>query len=318
MTDLIPIESINAVEVFTGGKLDELLAIIRQETTTVVPDIETPAGRKDIASLAYKVARSKTTIDDAGKELVAEWKQQSAAVDAARKKARDYLDALKDEVRKPLTDWEAEQARIEREKIEEAARVAAEAEAARIAEIERREAEIRAREEAIAEAERIANAAAEAKRLDDERIAREEQNRIEAEAKAQREAAEAIANAERDRQAAEAAQAAAEARAVAEAEAAAERAKQAAIDAERAQAEAVRQAELRAKQEAERIERERVEADRAQKAADDKRAADVAHRKEVNNAALAALVKEGIDEEAAKKCIIAIASGLVPNVVVRY
>ncbi|MDE1907630.1 MAG: hypothetical protein KGH75_14385, partial [Rhodospirillales bacterium] len=153
---LIPLESINAVEVFTGPNLDELLAKIRQETATIVPDVSTAGGRKEIASLAYKVARSKTTIDEAGKSLVAEWKKKSAEVDASRKKARDYLDALKDEVRKPLDEWEAEQARIERESAEKAeAERLAEFEAARI-EMERREAEIAAREASIAAKEKEA------------------------------------------------------------------------------------------------------------------------------------------------------------------
>jgi colicin import membrane protein len=193
---LIPLESVNAVEIFTGAKLDDLLLQIRTEVATIVPDVLTAGGRKEIASLAYKVARSKTTIDDAGKTLVAEWKAKSAQVDASRKKARDYLDTLKDEVRKPLDDWEAEQARIEQEAAArlEAERVAAEnaaaAEAARIeaervaaaaaatAELARRAAEIDAREAAIAAKEKVAadalaaeHAAQEAARLERERAA---------------------------------------------------------------------------------------------------------------------------------------------------
>jgi colicin import membrane protein len=42
-------------------------------------------------------------------------------VDASRKKARDYLDALKDEIRAPLDEWEAAEARKEQELIERAA-----------------------------------------------------------------------------------------------------------------------------------------------------------------------------------------------------
>lgn len=82
-SSLIPVESVNGIELFTGaGKLDELLAKIRQETATIVPDVSTDKGRKEIASIAYKVARSKTVIDDAGKTLVGEWKTKSAAVRA--------------------------------------------------------------------------------------------------------------------------------------------------------------------------------------------------------------------------------------------
>lgn len=150
---LIPIESLNAVEVFTGTKLDELLVQIRQATATVVPDVSTTDGRKEIASLAYKVARSKTTIDEAGKTLVAEWKEKSKVVDAARKKARDYLDALKDEIRSPLDLYEAELERAEKERVEAFEKARAEEEAKRLADLEQREAEVRAKEAKIREAE---------------------------------------------------------------------------------------------------------------------------------------------------------------------
>lgn len=66
MNDLVPIETINAVEVFTGQNLDDLLLRIRAETASHVPNVATADGRKAIASVAYSVARSKTTIDDAG------------------------------------------------------------------------------------------------------------------------------------------------------------------------------------------------------------------------------------------------------------
>gem|GEM_PF-7082836 len=93
MSDLIPIESVNAIEVFTGNGLDDLLARIRAEAVTLVPDLTTVASRKEIASQAYKVARSKTAIDDAGKALVADLKKQTGDIDAARKKARDTSNA---------------------------------------------------------------------------------------------------------------------------------------------------------------------------------------------------------------------------------
>jgi hypothetical protein len=328
-TSLIPLETINAVEVFTGAKLDDLLAKIRAETATIVPDVLTAGGRKEIASLAYKVARSKTTIDDAGKTLVAEWKSKSAQVDASRKKARDYLDALKDEVRKPLDDWEAEQACIERETAAriEAERIAAEQataeEAARVeadrvaaakaaaAELAKREAEVIAREAAIAakekaEADRIA-----AEKAERERAEREERIRAEAAAKAERDAADAIAQAEADRIAAIERGKAMEA-------AAAERERIAAEKAAQAQAEAVRQAEARAKQEAERVERERIAREAAEKAAQEKREANKRHCAKINNAVLAGLVKAGCSEETAKLLVIAIASGKVAHVTINY
>lgn len=98
----------NVAAVFSEPKnIDPLIKKIRDEVSQHVPDLTTEKGRKEIASLAYKVSRSKTALDDAGKTLTEDIKKQAAVIDAARKKIRDQLDALRDEVRKPLTDWEA-------------------------------------------------------------------------------------------------------------------------------------------------------------------------------------------------------------------
>jgi len=98
-----------------GAQIDPILARIEAEVRSHAPDLTTDKGRKAIASLAYKVSQSKTALDNAGKKLTEDQKQAIAAVDAARKKIRDRLDALRDEARKPLTDWEAaEEARAER------------------------------------------------------------------------------------------------------------------------------------------------------------------------------------------------------------
>lgn len=308
---LIPLESVNAVEVFTGGGLDDLLARIRAEAVTLVPNVKTVAGRKEIASIAYKVSRSKTAIDDAGKALVADLKKQTGDIDSARKKARDTLDALRDEVRKPLTDWEEEQARIERERVEAEERARAAAEEARLAEIARKEEEIRAREEAVRAAEEAERQRVAAEQAERERVEREARLQAEAAENAKREAAAAVERAEREaREATERA-----AREAAEAE---QRAKDAAEKAEREKAEAVAAAERRAQEEAERAERERQAQADAQRKADEARAADVEHRRSINRAAMAALIAQGISEDDAATVITAIVQGKVPAVAIRY
>jgi hypothetical protein len=142
-------KALSATTVFASKEsLSSILMDIRGEVCKEVPDLSTAASRKRIASLAYKVSKSKTALDELGKQLVAEWKAKSAAVDKERKRVRDELDALRDEVRKPLTDWESEQERIEAE------RIAIEAE--RIAEIKAREDALSLRESAFkAEQDRI-------------------------------------------------------------------------------------------------------------------------------------------------------------------
>lgn len=103
-----------ALTVYSASNgLDPYLAQIRAEIDSFVPDVSTKKGRDAIASIAYKVAKSKTALDNLGKDLVAELKDVPRKIDAERKRMRDTLDLWKDEVRKPLTDFElAEEARV--------------------------------------------------------------------------------------------------------------------------------------------------------------------------------------------------------------
>lgn len=105
-TALVLIQQKDAPQFFVANGLDPIIEKIRAEVTGIVPDISTPKGRKEIASLAYKVAQSKTAVDEMGKNLTEEWKTKSNAVDAERKRWREAMDALKEEVRAPLTEWE--------------------------------------------------------------------------------------------------------------------------------------------------------------------------------------------------------------------
>jgi hypothetical protein len=99
---------------FVPNGLDKILAHIKAEVSKHTPDISTERGRKEIASLARKVASSNRRIDDYGKDHVAGIKVQAVAIDAERKRSRDILDKLRDDTRKPLTDWEdAEKNRVQ-------------------------------------------------------------------------------------------------------------------------------------------------------------------------------------------------------------
>lgn len=113
--ELIVVKALVPAVVFAPGGVealvDKLERDVRAEITKL--DISTPKGRDEIRSLAFKVARSKTAIDDMGKNLVAEWKEKANLVDADRRLLRERLDNLKIEARKPLTEWEdAEKTRV--------------------------------------------------------------------------------------------------------------------------------------------------------------------------------------------------------------
>lgn len=340
----------SALQVYsTPGGLDSLIQQIREKVVGVVYDMTTAKGRDECRSDAAKVGRSKQAIERLGKEVSAEQKELPKKIDAERRRAFDELEALQEEVRRPLTEWEAaEDARVQRHKdalagieslvtncgeTSEALRNAlnfaeiieigreweefeTEAHRAKAKAMETLSTTLATREKYEADQAELARlrAEAEARRIQDEkdRIAREAAERAtrEAEAKAQAErdaaaqreaqAKAAAEQAERDRQEAIERQKQAEARAEAERLAAEQRAKDA--------AEAARLAEIqRQADEAARIEAE-------QKA----READRAHKANINNAAVAALVAGGLTKEAAKLAITLIAQGKVPAVRINY
>lgn len=108
-TDLIVAEAAqNAVALFTDPKrYSEFYERVRDEVSGHEADLATDKGRKAVAALAFRVTKAKTTLDKAGLALTEGWRQQTAAVNAARKKMTTELDQLADEVRMPLTQWEA-------------------------------------------------------------------------------------------------------------------------------------------------------------------------------------------------------------------
>lgn len=290
-TEIATLESTEIQLAFTSPNgIDILIDRIRKEAQSEVPDLSTAKGRARIASLAHKVSKTKVMVDDYGKELVAEEKKRLALIDADRKKWRDTCDAIRDEIRKPLTDWEAaEAARVQRHKdgIEELRSLANLAMGAS-SEVIR---DLLAKAEAVPLGDHWQEFAAEAGKAKDETIAmlrvdldsrlkheaeqaelarlREEAARREQEEIARREA-EAKAQAEREakereeqriRESAERARIEAEAKAKAEREAAEREARRVQEEAERARI-AAEQAEARAKAEAEAAKLREQEAER--------------------------------------------------------
>jgi hypothetical protein len=109
-TSLVQIEPqhLAAILIKPGG-LDALLERIERDARIRAAelDISTERGRKAIASLSRTmVAGAKSQITAAALQLTEGWRAQTAAVTADRKKAEARLDALRDEVRRPLTEWE--------------------------------------------------------------------------------------------------------------------------------------------------------------------------------------------------------------------
>lgn len=304
----------NPIAVFTDGELLEaLFDEIRAEIEAHTPNVETDSGRKAIASLAYGIAKRKTALDAAGKELNEEHRTSINRVDAIRRKVREGLDALKDEARKPLTEWEVIQqeqekrlkavyalfseARLPSNDVQRLGELKAaldeldldgklEGERAdAIASIDASLARLRQEEADRAELEKLRAERAEAESQEQEKLAKEAAERAEAErvANAEKIAAERAAQAERQKA-------------------------QDAIKKAEAEAKALRDEAEKAAKEKERIAREEAA-----------RQADRRHRSKIMANAKAALIEHGsVSEDQAKSIVLAITAGSIPNVALRF
>lgn len=331
VTDLVVIEKANALAVFkSADQIEEILAKVEREVMSFVPDVTTAKGRKEIASLAYRVSQTKSYLDGLGKDLVADLKEIPKLIDANRKTVRDRLDALRDKARQPFTEWEEEQERI---KAEEQERIKAEEDRKRFEsdheiailmnEKHDREAKEKAEE---AERQRIAHeeelkrqAAEQAKREAEEKAAAElaaakkrEEDAIAAKAQAELLAKQAQERAEREAKEAQ--------------ERTAKLAQEAREQAEREKQEAIAAEQRKAQEEATRIKREAEQKETARLAeekriADEKakREADVKHRKAIGTDIVNALTANtSISREQAIEVLTAMMNGLVPHSNINY
>lgn len=321
--DLVAIAPADALAVFTGkSPIDPILERVRKEIDAFDADVSTAGGRKAIASMANKVAKSKTYLDGVGKTLVDEYKEIPKKIDATRKHIRDTLDLWKAEVRQPLTDWEEAQAAREAE-IKRALSVLEEA----IGDRERRHSQylkdwlgdIEALPLTVEKYGDYLGAAAELKEAAvkslTSRILFAQQTEAEqAElAKLRAEAAERERldrEADMREQAARDAQKRADATVQAEREAAAKRE----AELERQKAEL----EQRAVDAAAKAKREIEEAARAEQQERERRESDTKHKASINRAALQAFVAAGVPEDTAKSVIKLIAAKAIPAITIHY
>lgn len=317
---LVNVSELNLAALFGEGKTEDVLNYIREQVEPIlktVPDVSSEKGRREIKSAAYKVTRSKTALDEAGKQFVADLKKQVKTVDASRKTLRDELDALRDEVRGPVDRWEEEQARRAEQiatcinAIVQLGQTTGTPEQVRTAIDAVKGTDITAEtfgdkqgdaaiqkdialsnlDRALKKAEQDAADAAELEKLRKEKEKREQQERLRAREQAAAEQAAATARAAQEK---------------AEREAQEQRER-----AERAEKEAA---------EAEKRAQERAAAEKARKKAeDDARAADKEHRRSVNNKAAEAITQwTDLSIVEARKVVTTIAAGQIPHIKVEY
>lgn len=320
--ELVTIPHETAFQVFTTeGAIQPYLTQIRAVIDNFTADVSTAKGRKEIASVAYKVAQAKTYIENIGKDLAAEAKEIPKKIDACRKLARDTLDTWKDEVRKPLTDWEAaEDARVKKhtDALQMMADSVRDAPALDLQALKDRLEAIQAIvvgpecEEFEADYDRAKRSALDTLTV---AIAKAEQ------AEKDKAELERLRKAEQDRIAKEQQEAAAKVAAEAATNAAQAAAQQQIADAQAVAAQAQRDkeaADLRAASAEAKAKKDLEDAKALEDAETARRAADKEHRGKINRAAAAAFMEGGLSEADAKKAVALIATGKIPAVAIQY
>ncbi len=294
-------------------RLELVLRSIGEQARNVPKTVELAKDRKVIASFAANIAKSKVYLDNLGKEYVSDLKHQAGKIDKIRRNIRTRLDDLKEEVRKPLTEWEQKI----RDRISDFT-AGVDLQTANIANLEEYMQYLNsividssfdkyAQQAKEAKATAIVNANAAivntkiALKIAEEAKAKQQQEIKDAEERVKKEAEEKI-------------KAEAERRAFAET-----RAKKLEADAEKAAklAEFVKRkaVELAKKQEQEKIEAKL----QAKKNAEKERAANFEHVTQVNRGALVALMDVlKMDKKQAKAVIVAIVQEKIPNVTINY
>lgn len=336
---VIEIKPEQAPALYVANGLDHFLAQIR-EYAKETPDVTTQKGRDRIGSLARAVGSSKKTIEEPGRAYLRHLKEAVKPAEEELRRFTRECDAIRDAILLPRAEWDAEQARL---KAEAEAKAAGEAYNAMRDDADKDNSAFdlaKAKELALQieaahatamldnyEYDRdIAEKKAEAER---QRVAHEEELKRQAVEQAQREADEKI---QREREASAKREADLKAQAEQEKrdrEAADRKAEQDRIDAaakaEREKQEAIAAEQLKAKQEADRIQREAKQKEDARLAEEKRiadeaaaRAANVEHKRTINQQAVADLVAAGITEECAVQCVKAIAKGQVSAIAITY
>jgi len=99
---------------FTEGKnLDNLYGVIEGKAKALVADPTTKEGSSQIKSAARQLASVKVKVDNLGKQVVAELKKLPGVIDDNRKAFREKMEALQEEIRRPVTEIEERKAKID-------------------------------------------------------------------------------------------------------------------------------------------------------------------------------------------------------------
>lgn len=99
---------------FADGKnLDELYGQVETMARGLVADVSTKEGISQVKTAARQLASVRTKVDDIGKKVVADLKALPKVIDENRRAFREKMEALQDDIRRPVTEIENREDEIE-------------------------------------------------------------------------------------------------------------------------------------------------------------------------------------------------------------
>lgn len=102
------------LEIFKDApKLEAIYSRIEKMALGLVADVTTKEGISQIKTCARQIASVKIKVDDAGKKVKAELNKLPDLIDENRRKFREKMEALQEEIRRPVTEIENREKEID-------------------------------------------------------------------------------------------------------------------------------------------------------------------------------------------------------------
>lgn len=107
MTDMTILEFVpDSKALFLQKEGDQLVEKIKALADTMPKDVSTDENKATLRSVASKIRSLKNRVDEAGKGMTDEWRNQTNAVNAERKRLWNLIETIEKEIRAPLTAYE--------------------------------------------------------------------------------------------------------------------------------------------------------------------------------------------------------------------
>lgn len=351
--ELVVIKPANIPALFQKDGCDPIIEGLKKEAAKFKGDVTTAKGRKEIASFARRFSTAKVYLDGLGKALSDELRDKIAPINGERNKIETCCNELRDEIRKPLTDWEdAEKERVAKheqniqtindylnvesenssrakelldavrafdvgEVFEEFELAATKAKEAVLTQLEAKFIVLQNAEKEKAEAERLEKERLEKEQKErEEKIAKEaaEQATKDAEKKAREEAEEKERKEKEERERLEKEKLQLQL----DKEKAERETKEAEDRAEQKKKEAAEKAKKEQREAVEKEKQRQADQIKADEEADEKRQANKRHRNKIHKEAKGSMLEHGISEEDATIFVTMVKDGLVKHIKIDY